>query len=304
MRHPEIITQDIQSLDKIIFNSNELLLQFPNDNILRLNVEQAESKKNILLLELEKSCEFHGQHSIKYIFQNIQQKIKLDTLIDGLKSFKGLIDMTYETVTNGKHNILPIYFNTVFNGSYGVQLTTPFEEKLFDHDYEKSLSQTMTLVNDLISANDDMILTTLQKDFEDNELLLQKYSKFFNKIHQSNEPIRIEWKSPISKKIRKVVIEPKKAKLLYKFFSQKNEKEDSYILVGIIMGISLLKYQVEFVKENDTNPIVAKFDKKLSEDVKKYIDVKVTAKFKVSIKINDINDKEIKKYDLVSISPY
>ena len=109
MRQPEIITREIQDLDKICLNTKELSLQFPNDNILRLNIEQSEFRKENLIIELDESLQFYGRHSLKYIFKDIKEKIHLDILLENLSSFKVLIDKTLEKVTDGKSNHLPIY---------------------------------------------------------------------------------------------------------------------------------------------------------------------------------------------------
>jgi hypothetical protein len=304
MRFPEIITREIQNLDKIILSSLELLNQFPNDDILRLNVEQSEFRKSELLVVLENSLEYYGQHSLKYIFQDIQDKIKLETLIDGLNSFKGLIDKTFEKVTNGKNNHLPIYFNTVFSGSYGIQLSTPFEEKFLDHDFEKTIGETIGIVSDLISSNEDEIKETLQRDFGENRTLLNKYSLFFKKIHQSNEPIRIEWKSPITNSSKEIVVEPEKAKFLHSYFSQNDETQEKIELIGILKGLSLLRYSVEFLKDVEGKEVItAKFNEKLSEEVKDSLDRYVIAQFSVTIKYNEVKDQEERKYELISIKP-
>lgn len=304
MRLPEIITREIQNLDKIILSSNELLKQFTKDDILRLNVEQAEHRKNELIIELDASLEFYGQHSIKYIFQGIQDKIKLETLIDSLSSFKGLIDKTFEKVTKGKNNHLPVYFNTVFSGSYGIQLSTPFEEKLLDHDFENAISETIGIVSDLISADENQIKETLQNEFGDNRTLLNKYSLFFKKIHQSNEPVKIEWNSPITNSKKEVVVEPEKAKFLYSYFSQNNETQETIELIGILKGLSLIRYRVEFLKDVEGKEVItAKFDEKLSEEVKDSLDRYVIAQFSVTIKYNEVKDQEERKYELISIKP-
>lgn len=305
MRLPEIITREIQSLDKIVLSSKDLLLQFPQDEILRLNIEQAEFRKSELIVELEHSLEKYGQHSLKYVFNGIQDKIKLETLVDGLNSFKGLIDKTFEKVTIGKSNHLPVYFNTVFSGSYGIQLSTPFEEKLFDHDYEKAIDETVSIISDLIQSDEEKINETLQKDFGENRTLLNKYSLFFKKIHQSDESISIIWKSPISNERKEVTVPPDKAKSLYNIFSKKEEKEETIELIGILKGLSLLRFRVEFLKDVEGKDVItAKFDESLSEEVKDSIDRYVIAQFNMKTIYNELKDEEEKKFELIAIRPH
>ena len=302
MRQPEIITKEIQDLDAISLKGKELSDQFPQDNILRLNVSQAENRKKNLLIELDESLQYFGRHSLKYIFKDIQEKIKLETLLENLSSFKGLIDKTFEKVTSGKKNHLPIYFNTVFSGSYGIQLSTPFEEKLLDHDYEKAIDETITIINDLTNSDEEELKEILTKDFGKDRTLLNKYSLFFKKIHQTDKRVELEWNSPNTKKIKKVLIEPSKAKVLHNIFSQKQKSEETIELIGVLKGLSLIRYKVEFVKDVEGKEyITAKFNESLSEEVKDLIDRYVFAKFKVSIEYNEMKDEEEKKYELIEL---
>lgn len=74
MRKPDIIIAEIQDLDKIIISTNDLILQFPEDKILPLNLQQTEFRKELLLKEFEESLQHYGRHSIKYIFNEIKEK--------------------------------------------------------------------------------------------------------------------------------------------------------------------------------------------------------------------------------------
>lgn len=302
MRLPELITREIQDLDKIRLSAIELSMQFPKDNILRLNVEQTESRKQLLINELDESLKFYGRHSIKYIFSDLKETIRLETLLEHLNSFKNLVDKTFEKVTFGKQKNLPVNFNTVFSGSYGIQLSTPFEEKLLDHDYEKALGQTIGILSDLVDSTDEELNNVIEKDFGQNQKLLNKYSLFFKKIHQNDKKIQIVWDSPITKEVKSLVVEPEKAKILYSRFSQKEKSEESIELLGILKGLSLIRYKVEFVKDAEGKDVItAKFDESLSEEVKDALDKYVIARFKVSIEFNKTKDEEEKKYELVSI---
>ncbi len=66
MRPPEIITIEIQDLDKICLNAEKLSVQFPNDNVLKLTLEQLIFRKTNSLKELENSLLFFD----KYVFKD------------------------------------------------------------------------------------------------------------------------------------------------------------------------------------------------------------------------------------------
>ena len=125
---------------------------------------------------------------------------------------------------------------------------------------------------------------------------------FFKKIHQNDKKVQIVWTSPISKELKSIIVEPEKAKTLYSRFSQKEKSEETVELLGILKGLSLIRYKVEFVKDSEGKDVItAKFDETLSEEVKDGLDKYVIARFKVSIEFNESKDEEEKKYELVSI---
>ncbi|MEX2437985.1 MAG: hypothetical protein WD449_01895 [Candidatus Babeliales bacterium] len=302
LRDPDIITQEIQDLDSIILSANELSNQFPHDNLLRMNVSQSEHRKENLLRELEASLELYGRHSIKYIFKEVSNSIKVETFTDNLNAFKKIIDKTFEKITEGKSNNIPVYINAFFRGSYGIQLTTPFEEELFDQKYDKALNETFTVFLDLVSVDEIQINDVLEKNFGNDRSLLNKYSIFFKKVHQYNKEIHIEWKSPNTKKTLKTSITPEKANSLYNFFSKKESTEEEVELLGILKGLSLIRYKVEFISDPDGKAfITAKFDEKLTEEVIDSIDKYVYAKFSVTSKYNEAKDQLEKFYELNSI---
>lgn len=301
MRQPKLINKEIRDLEKVYLVNQKLSNQFPDDSMLKLSLQQIEYRKELLLKELEESMLFNGMHSIQYIFKDVPGLLGLDVLIDHLNSFKGLLDKTLEGVTSGKQHSLPVYFNSIFSGSYGIQLSTPAEAILFDHHYEKALGKTMVNLTDLINSSDEELNGILDKDFGDNRKLLNKYSSFFNKIHQNGERIAILWKSPISKEEKSIIVEPERAQYLYLKFSQKEKKVEPVELLGVLKGLSLIKYRVEFIYGGDGKDyIIAKFDKSLSEELKISLDRYIIANFNVTIEYNESKDELEKKYELVS----
>ena len=65
MRLPEIITTEIEHLNKISANAEKLSLQFPNDNILKLTFEQFIARRINLLKKLESSLLFFDKYLLK-----------------------------------------------------------------------------------------------------------------------------------------------------------------------------------------------------------------------------------------------
>lgn len=305
MRQPDTITQEIQQLDAVCMQAKEIYKQFPKDNILRLNVQQYELRKVSLVDELTVSLKYFRSHTLKYIFKNVTEKINLDILLENLNSFKNVIDKTLENVTEGRSNHLPIYFNTVFLGSYGIQLSTPFEEELFEHPYEEALNKTISIFTTLTLSKDNQLKEILNKEFGEDKKLLNVYSLFFKKIHQSNKLVEIEWISPHKSHVTRVEIEPKKAKQLYSTFNLTSRTEEVIEKRGVLKGLSLMRYKVEFAENmEDKHFITANFEKDKSEELIGLIDKYITAKFKVSVEYNIAKDEEERKYELIEINDF
>jgi hypothetical protein len=301
IREPDLISREIQDLDKLLSSAKELSLQFPEDNFMNLSISQYEHRKEILLTNLRESMAHYGRHTLKYIFQDVSDKIQLDLMLEGLNSFKKLLDKSLEKVTNGKTNHFPVYFNTVFSGSFGIQLSTPFEQRLLENVYENTLTEILNVMGGLTS-DDDSGLREILGGIGDNRKLLHKYSQFFKKIHQTNKSIKIIWDSPITRQNREVIVRPQRAQFLYNYFTQHVKTEETLQLYGIIKGVSLIKYKVEFVVgQDDRDVITAKFDKELSDLIIDSIDKYVIAKYHVSIDINEATEEELKKYTLIEV---
>ena len=57
MRQPDIITREIQDLDTLKIEAADLARQFPEDNFLKLNIQQIDHRKGLLTFELDESLE-------------------------------------------------------------------------------------------------------------------------------------------------------------------------------------------------------------------------------------------------------
>jgi hypothetical protein len=205
-------------------------------------------------------------------------------------------------VTNGKSRKMPLYFDAIFEGSYGLLLSTPFEEKLVYHDYENAFHYTLNLFNDLLDSDEESIHSILERDFDNNNEILNKYSNYFNKIKKSNKNVSIEWRSPVSNSEKKIKIEPKKATKIYKLFNKKTVSNKIIKLHGILKGISLVRYIIEFIDENENDILItAKFKESDSKEIIDLIDKSVVAEFEVESKFNEYKNNEENTYKLVSI---
>lgn len=302
-RDPDLILDEIRDLENVIITNRDMLKKYPTDLALKSSLDQAEFRKNNLVSELQESIQHSRCHVLKYIIDASVSKINLDVFVNSLESLKRLVDKTFEVVTNKKEQQFELYFNTVFSGSFGILLSTPYDDKLFGSSYENAFGAVFEMLKAITVDSEDKIHTTIQDKLRGNRKLIRKYSNFFESVTNSLNAVELEWREP-NKNIHNIKIEFDKAKRLYSLFKEHEKHEEEIVeLTGYVKGLSLINYSVEFQKsiQQRKEIIRARFDKKLSEEVKSCLDVLSKAKFKMSIELNEITEEEKKKWELLEI---
>jgi hypothetical protein len=302
-RKPEIIEKEIRLLDMSVFKAETLLLQFPDDNLLRLTIEQDKYRRAALIEELKSSISENQQNLVYFFLDEDVSGIDLDLLLPNLSNFKNIIDKTcsYLNVSNR----IPLNLKTTVTGSFGFLLTTPFEGKLF-REYDNVIDYVFKTISALELANDENIQQILKDLFKNDKKVINKYSQFFNGLSKTKKNFRIEW-TAISGGHNTINLTEQTTTHLYSLLSQHSKPEESTKqLYGIIKGISLLKNKIDFATniENPTNnPIKASFAVDLVELVKEYLDSFCICEFKVITEYNEATEEEINKYELLNIIP-
>ncbi len=301
MRTPDLINYALKKINSLIEHARDLIIKFPNDNLMKLSLRQLESRHNLLINELENSLLKHKKHSIKYIFDENMDKISMNILIENLKNLGEIINKSIQHLNKKKYDSIPLYFNTVFNGSFGIQLSTEFVfDKLpFDSNYDKTFEFVIDVIDRL--SNNTNVDNAIINKFEGNKALIHKYSNFFKTISDSQKNIKLQWASPNSKE-KQISVKYTDAERVYNILKN-HEKSDSEIIEfeGIIKGISLLKYDIEFVKKEKSKNIKAKFKKELTEKIISHLNKSVKIKFLVNKEFNETTEEEIKKYEIIEI---
>lgn len=292
MRLPEIITRDIQDLDKLYLALRQSENDTQEDPALRLTLSGLAHRKTKLLAELEQSLITNNRHSLQYIFKTNQEKIEIKTLSTNLSAFGRLVDHQLVRATSGKEKHMPIYLSTIFSGSFGVQLSTPTESKFLDQDFEKALGGTIDTLSDLTTAPSNQLGDLVKQTFSQDAALLNHFSSLLKSMALTGQEVEIRWLSPVTETIKSVVVEPGKALLLRQIFAEHAIKENEERRSGIIKGVSLLNYSVEFVADTQGHhPIKATFDAALTDLVVNSLNRRVVAHLLIATSYNEAKDK-------------
>ena len=304
MRQPNLITREIQDLDKLYLVTQNFSEQFPDDKLLRLNLEQLTYRKKILLAELEQSLLANNQHSLQYIFKDSWGSLPVKTLTTNLSALSRLVDKNLYTATAGKKKHLPLYFNTVFSGSFGLQLSTAPEDKLIDQDYESAVGETIGTLEALTTTDKEELGGLLKQTFAHDAQLLNRFKGFFKTVALNGQEVEIRWASPVTATLQTVSIAPVKAEQLLVLFEQQETSTQEIELLGIVKGVSLIRYWLEFVRDLEGRDVIkAKFDKGLTDQVAPCLNRYVLAKFLVTTAFNEAKDEPEHTYELLTVQP-
>jgi hypothetical protein len=302
-RKPDIIERELRLLDMSIFKAESLLLQFPDDNLLRLTIEQDTFRRAALIDELKSSISENQQNIVYFFLDEEVSGIDLDLLLPNLSNFKNIIDKTCSHLNVSYR--LPLNLKTTVAGSFGFLLTTPFESKLF-REYDNVIDYVFNTITTLEGANDENIQQILKDLFKNDKKIINKYSQFFNGLSKTKKNFRIEW-TAISGGHNTINLTEETTTQLYSLLSQHSKPEESTKqLYGIIKGISLLKNKIDFatnIENPSHNPIKASFAVDLAELAKEYLDSLCICEFKVITEYNEATEEEINKYELLNIIP-
>jgi hypothetical protein len=292
MRLPENITREIQDLDKLYLALRQTAEDSQDDPALRLTLSGIAHRKIKLLAELEQSLITNNRHSLQYIFKTNQEKLEIKILSNNLSALGRLVDNQLGKATRGKQKHLPIYLNTIFSGSFGVQLSTPTESKLLDQDFEKAVGGTIDTLTNLITAPDAQVNELVKQTFAQDVTLLNHFSSLLKNMALTGEEVEIRWLSPVTETIKSVAVTPAKALQLRQIFAEHATKEEETRRSGVVKGVSLLNYVVEFVADHEgQHHIRADFDVALTDLVVTALNHRVIAHLLITTTYNDAKDK-------------
>jgi len=298
MRTPATITREIQEIDSLFLTAHKFSDDFPEDKFLRMNMEDLAFRKKELLAELQQSLIANNQHALQYIFKTSTEQIEVKTLTTNLAALSRLMDAKIETATSGKRKKthLPILFNTVFSGSFGIQLSTPAEDKFLDQDY------ALHSLVELTTAADMELDEVVKRTFAREAKLLNRFTALLNAIAHTGQDVEIRWHSPVTDTVLAVQVTPEKAQQLVGVFEKQATQEHETTMQGVIKGVSLLRNSIELVyNPEDQDFIKADFDKALSELIINALNRSVVVRLLVTTAYSEARDEPKLSYRLLAL---
>ena len=303
-RDPDIVTEELHETQLIIEEIKRALEKVPDDVATHLMLAQEEQELARLTKELEEALTHQRRHTIKLAMQTYATKYRADKLSDILDGFQELLNRSLQVVKGGgKKSAVPLYLHTTYRGSFGLMMSTQNEESLFGES-EKAIAyvfDTFALMDEVFQADSTASDEELLKHFKNDPKLIAKAKKFYKSIADTEDDVKLEWGS-YEKESVKVSISNTTAKRFYAYLKKKSDEVIKDVkITGVVKGVSLLKNEIDIVKE-DKSVITASFEDELSDVVSGLMNEKITGVFNIKHTYNSLHESEVERYELVRLS--
>jgi hypothetical protein len=294
-RTPEIIRAEILDLESAGLSSKQWLVSHPNDRVVSLLVEQDQNRTRQLLQELEDSLRQHRRHQFVYSIKT-DGKVEISDFGYLVSSFKGAIAATSDTVSTKAE--MPLYFEALVHGSFGVLLSTDWDPELIATRTQRTFTTFFEILNALQDGGLPMP-TVLSS----NKPLLRKYRTFYRSITTCNYPIQLTWRSFDKEERRETLITESAASRIFRFLAntERPQLEDVQV-TGSVQGVSLIDLTMQFVPfRKEGTRIKVFFDGSFREKLRHLLGETATIVYRVSEDYNPDDDTTISRKTLLRV---
>ncbi|WP_457641862.1 hypothetical protein [Persephonella sp.] len=311
----KLTLEEIRHLERVIKEDKELLQKYPDDFALEYSLKQLEARLEKLKEEYKRYMLHAKRHLLDLVLKVHEEQVELEKVINPLESFYGVLNTIYQEITHKKENI-PIYFDTVYKGSFGVLLSTPFDDKQIASDYEATFDLFFQILNLILKEeNKENIHDILHEILKGNKDIIKKIRKFIKTAIDVREPISVEWTNPIKNKKKKIDLTQDDLSFLDEVLEKELAPEVLDIEISgkvVMVDLSSKKMKIELDITSKNKYEFLKHKKKLTIDfpeylidkVKKLLDEEATFKIKATIIHNEITEEEKESFELIEVKKY
>ena len=303
-RDPEYVNRELHKTQLIIEQIKDALQISPEDVALHMVLEQEQREVVRLIDELEDALMYSRKHTFKLAMQTDKAKYRADRLSEILESFQGFLNKSLQVIkgdANNSRSVVPVYINTTYKGSFGIMMSTDTDDDLFS-DNQRAIEymfNTFQVMDEIFASNGD-VSSKIMEHFKNNTKLIAKAKRFYKSIADTEDDVKLEW-GEYNKQSVKVKISNTNAKRFYAYLQKKSDEIHKDIKIsGIVKGVSLLKNELEIVKD-DGSIISADFAHSLSSTASQLINKKITALFDIKHTYNSWHDSDTESYTLTKL---
>lgn len=304
-RRPNLIQDEISSLEELIRENKRLVSLYPDDYALKLNLKSLMDREENLLIEL------------KIAYERLQMET-FDIVLEGdpvngnsiSLSFLGKIAFQFqELVTSITQSIIvgptkrPIPQNIVDEARLNLIGTGSGSFRIILSTYQPALEESVSMrslvsFNKLIDCGDDR--ERIKKQIEVlGKRATTKYKDLLYEIYKNKSNIKLYDKIR-PREFQTKSISSYLAKKIYDVIVKEEDIPDQdFIYKGVIKGISLISYTFEFLIDESQEKIKGTFDDSLSSEVKSHFDQISIAHFRLATQWSEVTEEEKKVWKLL-----
>ena len=306
-RRPQLISEELSDLQDLIRENEKLILKYQNRFSLKLGLQNLKDREEHLLLELEDSMARFQMDTFYFVLDGDvvdNHRVSLSFFGDLMSTLQEIISSIAQS-TIAKPTMKGTIQKSILDASkLDLVATAPSSFKVVLSSHEPQLNDSIAKISfqrfhNLIECQDNK--HTLKEVSEQlGKRTLLKYKNFVELIYKNNAYVKLyektapeefnvsEISSNLARRIYDVIIEVE------------NFPDETVIFEGVLKGISLVRYNFEFLIKDSDELITGKFENILIDEVKNRLDMPTIAKFNVNTTLSDITEDEKKEWNLIS----
>lgn len=308
VRRPSVIEEELSELQELIAEGRELIEKYPDKFSLEIGLCSLKEREGYLLAELQKAYERYSQDTFDFVFEgDVVQAHRIS-----LSFFGNFTSALQEVVTAISQSIVS---KPTVNGMIPKEIcetsqldlvataTGSFRMILVNHQPQLGDSvqkKAFCLFNELTDCEDDKeAIKAFSKEIGIRSM--KKYQNLVEIIYKNNANVKLYDKFIPEGFHTKEITSPL-ARRIYNAISDVAEMPDETVTYyGKLTGMNVRSYSFEFVIDDTDTIITGKFEKSLTEELKKCLDSTATVLFNVSTVFEDVIEEEKKKWTIIDI---
>lgn len=305
-RRPQIIQQELSSLQELIRKNGQLISSYPDDFALKLNLKSLKNREENLLSELVKTFKRLQMDTFDIVVEGDPvngNSISVSYIGQILVKFQEVITSIAQSITEGSDTTLPISQSVIEGSRFNLIATCSGSFRIILSSYQPAIGESLAKnslnnFNKLIECGDNRELIKGQIK-ELGTKVIAKYRVFLNTIYKNNSSITLYDKiRPES--FQTMSISNDVAKKIYDVIIKEEEiPEKNVDFKGILKAINLFSFTFEFLVNESDERIKGTFDENLVLQVKNHFDKVSTALFRLSTQLSEVTDEEKIKWKLL-----
>lgn len=259
------LLNELSELGLLIANTQDLLVQFPGDELIGFQLGQLKHRQNELVNDLKSiSLDDRKQVLVFHYESPIEQGVSIHEMAKSFGSLSNLMDAISKKELHYKGSP-ELELRAVINQSFGLLFTSKPLEQYDLGDFLGDMNKAEYVLSEFL----DLIATLNTEDSLENVFhhhkrhkdTITSLNKFYESIYTAGKSIRLEWSSPFHQKEPRVVsVTMQKAKRISDFIKTKKTIPDETItMFGELGGISIYKKIIEFLPSGKKKPITIKW---------------------------------------------